>query len=51
MMSEMTTKILADDHIANLILIEMGQLWAAFKVQVAGLFHSARVQLSKLLTL
>ena len=36
-------------HIANLILLEMGQHWAAFKVQGAGLFHSAKVQLSKLL--
>ena len=38
-------------HIAILILLEMGRLCAAFKVQGAGLFHSAKVQFSKLFTL
>ena len=38
-------------HIANLIWLELDGLWVAFKVQRAGLFHSDRVQFSKLLTI
>ena len=38
-------------HFANFVLLELGQLWVAFKVQGDGLFHSTRVQFDRLLTL
>ena len=36
--------VMKTPHIANLIWLKLGRFWAAFKVQGARLFHSARAQ-------